>query len=292
MAAGINDKFARTYNSGNPNVALVTSSRAAAGTTLSCDNLSGWPTDTVVQFSTYQKDTSNEVVAGTQIDWKGIVSGNTITSLTRITGATDGGSMVNDVVEMNPTASWADELVQGVLTHSNQDGTLKTTAVQTALTGANVPANSVDTAAIEDEAVTGDKIDFTTMPSAGAGRSYVSTSQTTTSTSFVGLTTAQAVTVTVGDSGALLVGISAEAVNNTAHTQSKISFALSGANTSSSDGTRYIYYQAYANNAGGAIAGTFLLTGLTPGSTTATLQFSVTAGTGTFSNRTISALPL
>lgn len=123
MAAGINDKFSRTYNAANPNVARVTSSRSAAGTSLSCDNLAGWPTDTLVQFSTYKINTSNEVVAGTQIDWKGIVSGNTIGTLTRITGAADTGSAVGDVVEMNPTASWADNLVQGILTEHTQTGT-------------------------------------------------------------------------------------------------------------------------------------------------------------------------
>lgn len=123
MAAGINDKFAATFNSANPNVATVTATRTAAATTLQCDDLSGWPTATVVHFSTYQINTSNEVVAGTQIDWKGIVSGNNIGSLTRVAGATDAGNTIGDVVEMNPTASWADDLVDGILAEHEQDGT-------------------------------------------------------------------------------------------------------------------------------------------------------------------------
>lgn len=126
MPAAITDKFADTYNAANPNVARVTSTRSAAGSSLSCDNLSGWPTGTVVHFSTYQLNTSNQVVAGTQIDWTGIVSGSTIGSLTRITGATDNGSAVGDVVEMNPTAKWASNLVNGILVSHNQDGTHKT----------------------------------------------------------------------------------------------------------------------------------------------------------------------
>lgn len=123
MAAGINDKFSKTFNSVNPSVARVTSSRTAGGTTLACDNLAGWPTDTVVQFSTYQLDASDAVVANSQIDWKGIVSGNNIGTLTRVAGATDAGSSVGDVVEMNPTASWANDLVDGLLEEHNQDGT-------------------------------------------------------------------------------------------------------------------------------------------------------------------------
>lgn len=126
MAASTLDKFTDTYNAANPNVARVTATRAAAGNSLSCDNLAGWPTASKVHFSTYQINTSNAVVAGTQIDWQGIVSGNTIGSLTRITGATDNGSAVGDVVEMNPTASWGHDLYSGLTTSHNNDGTMIT----------------------------------------------------------------------------------------------------------------------------------------------------------------------
>lgn len=68
MAAGIGDKFKKAYNSGNPNVARVTTTRTAGALTLACDNLAGWPTDTAVDFSTYRLNTSNAVIAGTQID--------------------------------------------------------------------------------------------------------------------------------------------------------------------------------------------------------------------------------
>jgi len=155
MPAAITDKFADTYNAANPNVARVTSTRSAAGTSLSCDNLSGWPTGTVVHFSTYRLNTSNAVVAGTQIDWVGIVSGSTIGSLTRITGATDNGSAVGDVVEMNPTAKWASNLVNGILVSHNQDGTLKNNAVTTAV----ITDSNVTTAKLANGAVTNAKLD-------------------------------------------------------------------------------------------------------------------------------------
>lgn len=145
MAAGIGDLFKRTYNSGNPNVARVTSTRSALGTSLSCDNLAGWPTLTAVDFSTYKIDTSNNVIAGTQIDWKGLVSGNTIGTLTRITGASDTGSAIGDVVEMNPTGNWGNDLMSGILAEHLQTGvhtltsssTLTSSKVITALNDTN-----------------------------------------------------------------------------------------------------------------------------------------------------------
>lgn len=155
MTAGITDKFADTYNAANPNVARVTSTRAPAGLSLSCDNLAGWPTGTVVHFSTYKINTSSAVIAGSQIDWEGIVSGNNIGTMTRITGATDNGNAVNDVVEMNPTAKWASNLVNGILTSIDQDGTLKAGAVDNA---AVLASDVVTTAKILDGNVTEAKL--------------------------------------------------------------------------------------------------------------------------------------
>src|ERR1700757_1034155 len=121
----VTDYFADTYNAGNPNVARVTAPRSAAGSSLTCDNLAGWPTGTPVQFSTYKINTSNAVVPGTQIDWTGIVSGNSIGTLTYVTGATDAGSAIGDVVECNPTAYWAHQLVTGIAVGHKPTGTHK-----------------------------------------------------------------------------------------------------------------------------------------------------------------------
>jgi hypothetical protein len=122
MSAAITDKFKKTYNAANPNVARVTSTRTAGGVSLACDNLAGWPTDTGVAFITYRIDTNNAVVAGTQIDWVGVVSGNNIGTLTRVTGATDAGSAIGDVVEMTPTGSWANDIILGILAEHTQAG--------------------------------------------------------------------------------------------------------------------------------------------------------------------------
>lgn len=154
MTASLSDLLAKTYNSANPNVARVTSPRIIGGATLSCDNLAGWPDDTVVHFSTYRLDTDNSVMPGSQTDWIGIVSGNSIGSLTRITGASDGGHANNDVVEMNPTAKWANNLIIAILTHANQDGTLKADSV----TSTAIAALAVTTAKLNGLAVTETKI--------------------------------------------------------------------------------------------------------------------------------------
>ena len=186
----INKKVTQTYNSANPNVATVTSTRTALATTLVCDNLAGWPADTV-HFSTYQLNTSSEVVEGSQTDWKGIVSGNSIGSLTRVAGASDTGNAIGDVVEMGPTASWAQGMYDGIAAeHDPEDGThtditadsivvadagtLEVDTINEATTAAGVTVdgllikdsklatnNSVVTANITDEAVTSEKLNAT-----------------------------------------------------------------------------------------------------------------------------------
>lgn len=144
MSAGSTNKFTDTFNSANPNVAKVTSSRTALATTLSCDNLAGWPTVSKVHFSTYQIDTNNAVVPGTQIDWEGVVSGNNIGTLVRKAGATDAGNAVGDIVEMNPTGSWGHDLYSGLTTEHNQDGTHSAIS----LTG-NIKVNDSSTAIVD-----------------------------------------------------------------------------------------------------------------------------------------------
>lgn len=133
MPAAVTDKFKKISDGSDfPNVARVASPRATSGTTLSCDDLSGWAEDTGVSFITYQLDTANTVVAGSITAWEGVVSGNSITNLTRVKGAADGGSAINDVVMMAPDSNWADDLVDGLLVSHDQDGTLKSGAVDVA----------------------------------------------------------------------------------------------------------------------------------------------------------------
>lgn len=149
MAASINDKITDTFNSANPNSARVTSTRTAGAASLACDNLAGWPTASKVHFVTYSINTSNAKVAGSQIDWCGIISGNNIGSMTRLAGASDNGNTIGQVVEMMPTASWGHDLYSGLTQEHNQDGT------HSAVTATSVAAGTLSaTTSITDGTAT------------------------------------------------------------------------------------------------------------------------------------------
>lgn len=142
MSANILDKATDAYNSANPNSARVAGFRSIGGTTLSCDNLSGWPTASAVHFATYKLDTSGKKIAGSQTDWKGIVSSNNITSLTYKGGTADAGNAIGDVVEMMPTASWAHDLFTGFTNqHSQLDGSHKGITTDTLTASGAITAN-------------------------------------------------------------------------------------------------------------------------------------------------------
>ena len=142
MAATVTDLI-RKYSDGSnyPNVASVSSPRSPGNTTLVCDDLTGWPTDTGVDFITFRLDTNNEVVSGSQTTWIAVKSGNSLINLTYVKGAVDTGNAINDRVMIVPSSDHADDLATAVLVHSNQDGTLKTSAVQAALNIASTPAD-------------------------------------------------------------------------------------------------------------------------------------------------------
>lgn len=128
----------------------------------------------------------------------------------------------------------------------------------------------------------------TGIPSSGAIRSYVVTSETTASTSFTDLATVQNVTAVVGTTGFLLVGYGCQ-ISNSGANGTYMTVALSSANT----------YAATANDAVINVSTspirpgtTRLFTSLTPGSTIVTAKFQADAGTGTFSRRELWAVPL
>lgn len=129
-------------------------------------------------------------------------------------------------------------------------------------------------------------------------KAIVATSQTTTSTTFADLATAgPSVTVTVGSNGLLLIGISANVLNNTNAAFSFMSFVLSGANTLASADINSFKMQQPSANLEDRKGITVLLTGLTPGSTTVKAQYRVQtggagAGTSTWADRQLWALPL
>lgn len=160
MSASTNDKISDTRNAARPNSARASGTRAAGGTSLACDSLTGWPTVSKVHFVTYKIDANSNPVAGTQLDCTGIVSGNSLTSIVVVDG-TDAGNAVNDVVEMLPTANYGHELFTALTKEHNQlDGSHKaiTTDTITVTSGSTLPAGDIGTADLAASAVTTAKI--------------------------------------------------------------------------------------------------------------------------------------
>lgn len=146
MAAGITDTLDRVTDSttGRPVIsALASPGKAMAAATINLTDVTNWTTTTVIHFTIYNTITVAGVQikdVSTQTDWKGTLAGTTISNLT-ITGGTDRAYTAGAVVELTPTSRWAKDLYDNVSAHSNQDGTLKTSAVQAALNIGTIPAD-------------------------------------------------------------------------------------------------------------------------------------------------------
>ena len=123
-----------------------------------------------------------------------------------------------------------------------------------------------------------------------SGNNFVSTSQTTTSTSYTDLATVQAVTITTGTKA--LVLLTSNLHNSIASSGTRMAFAVSGATTVAAADEYGINWAA--GNAGDTAkyGGSFYVTGLTAGSNVFTAKFKVSAGTGTFNSRFITVLDM
>jgi hypothetical protein len=150
---------------------------------------------------------------------------------------------------------------------------------------AGLASNSVTTAKLNAASVTPDKL------ATGAANNTITTASTTAGGGYGNLGDAitQGVTVTIGANGLALVSISCISANSGAN-ENRMTYAMSGTNTlAAADANCVVSGLGTANV---TTSRTKVLTGLTPGSTTFTLSYRVTGGTGTFSNREISVVPL
>lgn len=165
MAASINDKFNQATTTTRPEPAVLTAVKASGASTLTVDSTTGWPTDTAVHFILYQVDADGARVEGTQIDMKGIVNSSTTINNLTLKAGTDAEYPIGSKVICAPTAAWADDVVEGIAVHANQDGTLKDDAVATSV----IADSAVTTAKIADNAVTDEKREATVAFRAYAG---------------------------------------------------------------------------------------------------------------------------
>jgi hypothetical protein len=177
MAA--DDKFCKNYNGDNPRNARVVANRVKGDTTLQCDSLAGWSSETAVHFMTARADDSGNIDNVTITTWKGVVDGDSIVGLVRTGGAADNGNLINDFVKAGLTAASLDDLVSGLLVSLAQDGKLKLGAIIEALNSSdgadgNVLTNSellgngiikAQNLALADRSIAASKIDQTVAES-------------------------------------------------------------------------------------------------------------------------------
>lgn len=132
----------------------------------------------------------------------------------------------------------------------------------------------------------------TVGPPTAATSTYTNGQQSTSSTSYVGLTTGTAVTVTTGTSA--LVVVTVRLAGDTVNAENLVSYAVSGATTIAAADTNSSSF-ANSNTAiySGATVPLFVVqTGLTAGSNTFTIQYRTSAGLVYVNNRRITVFPL
>lgn len=122
-------------------------------------------------------------------------------------------------------------------------------------------------------------------------RASVATSETTATTTYTNLTTpGPAVTATSGTRA--LVILSAQLSNNTISAFAVAGVTISGATSDAAVDDRSLMQQSAVANVGIGASRMTLFDSLTAGSNTFTMQYRVSAGTGTFVNRHIAVIPL
>ncbi|MEU8683133.1 hypothetical protein [Streptomyces sp. NPDC048611] len=120
---------------------------------------------------------------------------------------------------------------------------------------------------------------------------FISTSQTTTSTTFADLATVGP-TVTVETGRNALIWINCQISHATANIQASASFEISGATTWAANNIERITHDG--NSAGQSLrySQCTRYPDLTPGTNTFKMKYRVSSGTGTFARREIIVLPL
>lgn len=149
MTASVNDKFRKASGSTRPIVTSLALPKANGATTAELTSATGWNTTTGIDVVIYRRQLNTttglyEKVDGTQTEWIATLTGTTLANMELAAGtepasgyAADG----NSIVCAAATARWADDLVSGLLESHNEDGSLLTSAVQTALGITSNPDN-------------------------------------------------------------------------------------------------------------------------------------------------------
>ena len=136
------DLIRASNGSGDAVKATVTNARVISSTTLQIDATTNWPNKFIATVG--DVDGTGAFVPATVTVFNGILSGGNIEITSFAPGYTDIGNTPGQVVVLKPTTAWANEVADTLAVAHNDNGTLK--------------ADSVDTAAIQDQAVTTPKL--------------------------------------------------------------------------------------------------------------------------------------
>ena len=132
----ITDKFS---NVGEPGSAtyLANPGYSMGGTSINIQTYVGWPTGKIIfdMYTTKLVGNEEKAADNTRTSWQGIHNGSgTITSLQKLSGNDQNYTAGTGTrVIITHSTHWANQLVDGITAHANQDGSLKTAAVQSAL---------------------------------------------------------------------------------------------------------------------------------------------------------------
>ena len=136
----------------NASLMTVTNVRAGGATTIQVNTVANAPTK--FYGSTGTPNTFTDPVTGetitviseaTAVDFAGTIDGSNVEIVEIAPGYTDAGSQVGDIVIIRPVTEWANNLFNTLSAVHEDDGTLKD--------------DVVDTAALQDKAVTSEKTD-------------------------------------------------------------------------------------------------------------------------------------
>lgn len=126
MAASSNDKFLKVGDSTVTTLAVP--GKALGATSITVGSTANFPTDTGIVFAIRQVDSDGEYIPGTGTEWVGTVT--SATTLSMLATPVDGADQVYPAgsttqVYIPLTSYGHNRLVDGILEHANQDGTMK-----------------------------------------------------------------------------------------------------------------------------------------------------------------------
>ena len=124
MAASANDMLQKVGVAGTL-TSLSAPGHSISGTTITVGSTTNWPTDTGVTFAIRQVDSSGVLVAGTYTEWRGVVSGSTLTSMVLAYGTDQVYPAGSTTQVYIPVSAYSHNRMIDALTaeHSQLDGT-------------------------------------------------------------------------------------------------------------------------------------------------------------------------